>query len=321
MRPAWKIAVLDDYQRVAHDVADWESLAPAHPIFFHGPVCADRLPGVLAPFDALVLMRERTLLNRGLIEQLPALRFVTTMGGRSTAIDLSALAERGIPVSGTDPAPDADLATATMTWALILAITRDIVGAASSVRAGGWAGKAGCDLQGKTLGVVGLGKVGIQVAHMARAFGMEVVAWSPKINPQRASAAGALSLPLDALLSKADVVSLHLRLTDATRGLIDARRLMLMRPQSYLINTARGALVDEGALFTQLRARRIAGAALDTFGQEPLGAASPFRALDNVLATPHLGHATRNNFRFGYSQAVENIAAAMAGRPIRLLRN
>ncbi|MFC0397678.1 D-2-hydroxyacid dehydrogenase family protein [Paraburkholderia rhizosphaerae] len=317
---AIRIAVLDDYQQVAATLADWTRLQPqAKPVFFHDHV-ADReaLVARLEPFDAVVLMRERTAFDADLIAKLPNLRLIVTVGMWNAAIDLHAANARGIVVSGTDAAEPA--ATPALTWGLILAITRNLHRESASLRAGGWQTSVGVDVHGKTLGLLGLGKIGQQVARFGAAFGMNVIAWSPNLTPERAAEAGARRVDKDALFREADVISIHLKLGDRSRGLVGAAEFAAMKPTAYLINTSRGPIVAEPALIEALQTQRIAGAALDVFDEEPLPPTHPYRFLPNVLATPHIGYVTENTYRGAYPQIVEGIRAWLDGQPVRELQ-
>jgi phosphoglycerate dehydrogenase-like enzyme len=316
---AVNIAVLDDYQRVAESLADWQSLQPrANTVFFHdhgGDL--DALAARLAPFEVVVLMRERTRFDAALIERLPRLKLILSVGMWNAAIDLDAAKARGIVVSGTmggDPA-----ATPALTWSLILGITRNLYGEAASLRAGGWQTQLGVDINGKTLGILGLGRIGEAVARIGMAFGMQVIAWSQNLTDERAQEVGVRRVDKDELFRAADVLTVHLKLGERTTKLVGARELVLMKPTAYLVNTSRGPIVDEAALIETLQAGRIGGAALDVFDQEPLPVAHPFRYLPNVLATPHIGYVTENTYRAAYPQIVEDIHAWLDGAPIRLM--
>ena len=314
-----RIAVLDDYQQAAADLADWRSLgAETHVVAFHDHV-ADRnaLAARLADFDVLVLIRERTPLDAKLIAALPRLKLVVTMGLWNAAIDVAAARARGIPVCGTaggDPE-----ATPALAWGLVLAITRGIAAEAASVRAGGWQLGIGQDIAGRTLGILGLGKIGRRMAQFGRTFGMQVIAWSPNLAAEAAADAGAERVDRDDLFRRADVLTIHLKLGERSRGLVGARELGLMKTDAFLVNTSRGPIVEEAALIAALRERRIAGAALDVFDREPLSHEHPFRHLPNVLATPHVGYVSRKTYEAAFPQMVEDIAAWRAGRPIRVL--
>jgi phosphoglycerate dehydrogenase-like enzyme len=257
-------------------------------------------------------MRERTPFDADLLARLPNLKLIVTVGMWNAAVDLHAAKSRGIVVSGTDANEPA--ATPALTWGLILAITRNLHRESASVRAGGWQTGVGVDVSGKTLGLLGLGKIGQQIAR----FGM--IAWSPNLTPERAAEAGARCVDKAALFREADVVSIHLKLGDRSRGLVGAAELASMKSTAYLVNTSRGPIVSEPALIEALQTQRIAGAALDVFDEEPLPAAHPYRFLPNVLATPHIGYVTENTYRGAYPQIVESIRAWLAGAPVRELQ-
>jgi phosphoglycerate dehydrogenase-like enzyme len=300
---ALNVAVLDDYQHVAPSLADWASLQPqANTVFFH---------------DHVVLMRERTRFDANLLARLPRLKLIVSVGMWNAAIDLDAAKSRGIVVSGTTGGDAA--ATPALTWSLILAATRNLYGEAASLRAGGWQTRVGMDVNGKTLGVLGLGRIGEAVARIGVAFGMRVIAWSQNLSSERAAEVGVQRVEKDELFREADVLTIHLKLGDRTKGLVGARELGLMKPGAYLVNTSRGPIVSEDALIEALQERRIGGAALDVFDEEPLAAGHPFRFLPNVLATPHIGYVTENTYRVAYPQIVEAIRAWIDGAPIRQL--
>jgi phosphoglycerate dehydrogenase-like enzyme len=301
-----KIAVLDDYQRVALTSADWHAvLRRADVDVFHDHLAEPAaLIARLLPYDIVCVMRERTPLGRELLERLPRLKLICSTAPRNASIDLDAAAERGIKVvhTGYTSQPTIEL-----TWALILAGARDLVAENASLRGGGWQTGVGDDLSGKTLGIVGLGRIGSAVAKVATAFAMTVVAWSQNLTAEAAAAAGARRVTKEELLRAADVVSIHLVLSSRTRGLIGAAELALMKPSARLINTSRGPIVVEDALITALTERRIAGAALDVFDTEPLPADHPYRRLDNLLATPHIGYVSRGTYQRFYGDTVRNI--------------
>jgi phosphoglycerate dehydrogenase-like enzyme len=313
-----RVAVLDDYQGVAERMADWTSLPEGtEVVFFHDHVAEpETLVDRLSNFDVVVAMRERTPFPRALLARLRRLRLLVTTGMRNAAIDLDAAAELGITVAGTD---GIGTSTAELTWALILALLRHVPEEDASIRAGGWQRTLGVDLAGRRLGVIGLGRIGRQVAAVGRAFGMEVVAWSQHLTEEAARAAGARRLDKFELLAEADVVTIHLVLSDRTWGLIGTAELRAMKPTAYLINTSRGPIVEEQALIAALRSGQIAGAALDVYDIEPLPPDHPLRTTPNTVLTPHLGYVTEAGYRLFYGQAVEDIAAFMAGTPIRVL--
>ncbi|EIF34043.1 lactate dehydrogenase-like oxidoreductase [Burkholderia sp. Ch1-1] len=314
------IAVLDDYQQTARSFADWASLAPrAQAVFFHDHVAdPDSLAARLAPFDVVVLMRERTRLDAGLLARLPRLKLIVTVGMWNAAIDLLAAREQRIVVSGTTGGDAA--ATPALTWALILAVTRNLHAEATSLRAGGWQVGLGVDVNGKTLGLLGLGRIGQAVARLGQAFGMRTIAWSQNLTAERAAEHGVERVDKDQLFRDADVLSVHLKLGERTCGIVGERELALMKPSAYLVNTSRGPIVSEAALIAALQARSIAGAALDVFDEEPLAPQHPYRFLPNVLATPHIGYVTENTYRTAYPQIVEGIQAWLDGAPVRELQ-
>jgi phosphoglycerate dehydrogenase-like enzyme len=313
-----RLAILDDYQHAALTLADWDSLKPAVTAqTFHDTLTnEDALVERLRDFEIIVAMRERTKFPRALIERLPKLKLLVTTGRRNVAIDQTAAAERGIPVCGTHML---HATTMELTWALILALARNIVRENESLRQGRWQSTLGVALHGKVLGVVGLGDLGSKVAAIGQAFGMKVIAWSQNLTPERAAAIGVQRVEKEELLRRADFVTIHLVLSQRTRGLIAAAELALMQPTAYLINTSRGPIVDEQALFAVLKNHQIAGAAIDVYGQEPIPADHPFLSLDNVLLTPHLGYVTTDSLRNAYGEAVEDVRAFLAGKPIRVL--
>lgn len=311
------IAVLDDWQNVANDVVDWSVLdSIAKVSFLHDyPADTDTLAERLQGFEVICVMRERTLFDQPLLSRLPNLKLLVTGGMRNAALDVKAARELGIEVCGTDSYKHA---APELTWALIMGITRNLVQEANSLRAGGWQVGIGSDLHGKTLGLLGLGSIGQKVARYGQAFGMRVIAWSQNLTPEAAAEVGVTYVSKQALFEQADVLSVHLVLSERSRGLVDAQALGWMKPEAYLINTSRGPIIDEAALIEVLREQRIAGAALDVFDQEPLAQEHPFRSLDNVLATPHVGYVTGNNYRTFYGQMIEDIQAWHAGQPIRV---
>jgi phosphoglycerate dehydrogenase-like enzyme len=312
-----RVAILDDYQDVARRLADWKSL-PAEVVVFRDHLSDEsKVAARLADFDVVVAMRERTPFLRSLFERLPRLRLLVTTGMRNASIDLRAAADRGVVVSGTAGLPSP---TAELTWALILALVRHVPREDRATREGRWQETLGTTLKGRTLGVLGLGQLGSRVARVGTAFEMDVIAWSQNLTAERAAAVGAtLAGSRDELLARADIVTIHLVLSDRTRGLVGARELGLMRPTAYLVNTSRGPIVDEGALIATLRAGKIAGAGLDVYDEEPLPADHPLRRLPNTVITPHLGYVTEETYQIFYSQALEDIRAFLAGTPVRVL--
>ncbi|GFM81824.1 2-hydroxyacid dehydrogenase [Pseudomonas cichorii] len=311
------IAVLDDWQDVARDVVDWSVLAPIGEVSFLHDFPADTatMAQRLQGFEIICVMRERTLFDEALLSQLPRLKLLVTGGMRNAAIDIKAAKRLGIEVCGTESYKHA---APELTWALIMGITRNLVAEANSLREGKWQVGLGSDLHGKTLGILGLGSIGKWIARYGQAFGMNVIAWSQNLTAEAAAESGVTYVSKQELFEQADVLSVHLVLSDRSRGLVDAEALAWMKPSAYIVNSSRGPIIDEAALIATLQQRRIAGAALDVFDIEPLPAEHPFRRLDNVLATPHIGYVTENNYRTFFSQMIEDIQAWHAGTPIRV---
>jgi phosphoglycerate dehydrogenase-like enzyme len=312
-----RVAVLDDYQGVALAMGDWDRLGHETQVVpFRDHVVGSELVGRLAGFDVVVAMRERTGFPRSVLERLPDLRLLVTTGPTNSTIDLGAAADLGITVCGTGGiAPP----TAELTWALILAVLRHIPSEDGSVRAGGWQHTMGADLAGATLGVVGLGNMGKRVARVGLAFDMEVLAWSPNLTAGGAAEVGATPVDKRALFARSDVVSIHLVLSERSRALVGADDLRAMKPTAVLVNTSRGAIIDEGALIAALRDGWIAGAGLDAFDEEPLPLDHPFRSLRNTVVTPHIGYVTRNCYAVFYRHVVRDIAAFLDGSPVRVM--
>lgn len=311
-----RVAVLDDYQSVAAETADWDRLA-ADVTFFNDHLTDHAaLVDRLAPFEVIVAMRERTPFDTRLIRALPHLRLLVTTGMRNSSIDLAAAADAGVTVCGT---ASSGHATAELTFGLIQMLARNLLGEIGSVRAGGWQVGVGRDLRGSTLGVVGLGRVGVDVARYGLAFGMNVVAWSQNLTDERCAEVGVRRVDKAELLRDSDFITLHLKLGPRSVGVIGAADLAAMKPSAYLINTARGPLVDTDALLVALDAGSLAGAAIDVFEPEPLPSGHPLRTHPRVLATPHIGYVTRETYEVFYPEAVEDIEAWAAGSPIRLL--
>jgi len=308
-----KIAVLDDYQGVALKMADWSAvLARADVDVFSDHLdAADAVAQRLLPYDIVCVMRERTPLRAAMLERLPNLKLIASTGPRNASIDLKAAAECDIAVvhTGYFGSPTLEL-----TWALILGSARHIVAEAAAVRGGGWQHTIGDDLSGKTLGIIGLGNLGSQVAKIGLAFGMRVLAWSQNLTAEKAAAVGANLVSKEALLRQSDFVSIHLVLSERTRGLIGAAELSLMKPSARLVNTSRGPIVVEAALIAALRAGQIAGAAIDVYDVEPLPADHPYRNLEHLLATPHIGYVSRALYERFYRDTVSNILAWLDGR-------
>ncbi|MDT3314833.1 D-2-hydroxyacid dehydrogenase family protein [Pseudomonas sp. rhizo66] len=315
---AVQIAVIDDWQDVARDVVDWSVLESLGDVTFEHDYPADNatLAERLGRYQVVCVMRERTRFDEDLLKRLPNLKLLVTGGMRNAALDMQAAARLGIKVCGTDSYKHA---APELTWALIMAATRNLVNEANALRAGHWQQGLGGDLHGKTLGILGLGSIGQRVAQFAQVFGMRVIAWSENLTVERAEQVGVTYVSKQALFEQADVLSVHLVLSERSRGLVDAQALGWMKPTALLVNTARGPIVDEAALIKALQKQQISGAALDVFEQEPLPAMHPFRTLDNVLATPHVGYVSRQNYEQFFSQMIEDIQAWAAGNPIRAL--
>lgn len=302
------IGILDDYQSAALNSADWSSvLVRAKITVFSNTIDdQDALAARLAPFDILCVMRERTPLDSALLARLPNLKLIASTGPQNAAIDADAARARGIEIAHTGYFSEP---TVEMTWAIIHAVSRNIVDEVNAVRAGQWQQRVGSDLHGRTLGLLGLGNVGGAVARVGLAFGMNVIAWSDNLTAEKAAIHGVSRVSKDRLFEQSDILSIHTILSSRTRGLVNADVLAQMKSSAYLINTSRGPIVDERALIDSLRDRRIAGAALDVFDVEPLPKDHPFRTLDNVLATPHLGYVSQALYRTFYGDSARNIAA------------
>jgi phosphoglycerate dehydrogenase-like enzyme len=301
-----QIAVLDDYQNAALESADWSVLRDRADItvFQDHLVDPDAVIARLLPFDVVCVMRERTPLPRDVIERLPNLKLIASTGSVNASIDVAVAGDRGIAVVHTGYRSDP---TVEFTWALILACARHIVTESNSLRSGGWQQTVGVDLRGKTLGVLGLGNVGSEVARIGSAFGMKLIAWSQNMTPEAAKAAGAILVSKDQLFERADILTIHLVLSSRTLGLVRAAELERMKPTAWLINASRGPIVEEQALITALQNKRLAGAAIDVFDIEPLPPSHPFRTLDNVLATPHIGYVSQGLYKTFYEDIVSNI--------------
>ena len=319
-----KVAILDDYSRVALASADWTHVAAkAQSDVFDEHLNEHAAVAALSPFEILCTMRERMALPRRLIEKLPRLRLITIIGMSLPNLDMDAATEHGIIVAHANfqnPAY-ANVANATpeFAWGLMLATVRNIARENQSMRNGGWQNTVGVNLAGRTLGILGLGRVGKRMAEYAKAFGMDVIAWSQNLTEEKAVSAGARLVELDALFREADILSIHVQLSERTRGLVTERELALMKPNAYLINTARGPIVDETALIRALSDGGLAGAGLDVFDVEPLPSDHPFQTMKNVTLTPHLGFATEETFRAFYQDSAEAITAYLAGAPIRVV--
>jgi phosphoglycerate dehydrogenase-like enzyme len=312
-----RAAVLDDYQDVARDYADWDSLNGVEVTVFTDHLSDEAAVAErLAPFEIVVAMRERTPFRRSLLERLPNLQLLVTTGARNASIDLAAAAEHGVTVCATGYVSPP---TAELTWALILALARHVPEEDANVRAGRWQTTVGADLAGRTLGIVGLGRLGARVAEIARVFEMDVIAWSQNLTAERAAEAGAELVSKADLFRRADFVTVHVVLSDRSRGLVGAPELALMKPTARLINTSRGPVVDEAALLEALDSGRIAGAALDVYEPEPLPEEHPLRRAPRSVLTPHIGYVTDGTYEIFYRDAVEDIARWRAGDPVRVL--
>jgi phosphoglycerate dehydrogenase-like enzyme len=315
---AVQVAVLDDYQEVARGLAPWEQLEPEAAItFFHDHLLVDGVVrDLLEGFEVVVAMRERTPFTAKRLASLTDLKLLVTTGMGNASIDMDAAREHGITVCGTAslPSPTAELA-----WGLIIGYQRNISEEDRRLREGGWQRTIGPELAGRTLGILGLGNLGRRMASIARAFEMEVIAWSENLTAEAAADAGATAVARDELFERSDVLTIHTRLSDRTRGLVGARELALMKPTALLVNTSRGPIVDEDALLAALRKGTIAGAALDVYAKEPLPKDSELREAPRTLLTPHLGYVTTGTYEVMYRDAVEDVAAWMRGRPVRVL--
>jgi phosphoglycerate dehydrogenase-like enzyme len=318
-----KIAILDDYQGAALKLADWSQLqSEADIVVFRDHLTEeDSIIQRLKRFDIICVMRERTPLPRKILENLPKLKLISSTGHKNASIDIEAAKERGITVCNTASPSVTSHGADELTWALILALVRNLPRELDSVRKGGWQISVGCEIHGKTMGIVGLGRIGKSTASIARAFGMNVIAWSQNLTREIAERAGATLVSKEELFRTSDIVSIHLVLSERTRGLVGERELGLMKPTAYLVNTSRGPIVDESALLKALKENKIAGAGLDVYDDEPLPENHPFRSLDNVITTPHIGFVTQEGYRAFYSLTVENILAWMQGKPVRILEH
>lgn len=311
-----RIAVLDDYSDVARSYADWSVFGDAVTIYQDHIAEREALVERLLPYDVIALMRERTPFPSDLLPRLPKLKLLVTSGMSNRAIDLAACAARGITVCGTDSGASAVREVA---WALILALTHRITVVDRDLREGRWETGIGAEITGKTLGIIGLGRTGTRVATVARAFDMPVIAWSQNLTAERAAAGGAELVTKDELFRRSDIVSIHVVSSERTRGLVGAREFGLMKPAAFLINTARGPIVDEGALIDALTTGRIAGAGLDVYDVEPLPPDHPLRRLPNTVLTPHIGYVTQGSYHVYYPQMIEDIQAWLRGAPIRTM--
>jgi phosphoglycerate dehydrogenase-like enzyme len=313
MKTSSQIAVLDDYQSAARQFADWSGIEKQAKLTVFTDHLSDpaELVKRLLPFAVICIMRERTPLNRDMLAQLPNLKLIVSTGKRNAALDVKACEEMGIEVAMTDyvesGAPE-------LTWALLMALARKVVPENQNVRVGGWQTTIGTDLKGKTIGIVGLGRIGSKIAAYAKVFEMKVIAWSENLTEERAHRAGAEMVSKERLFKTADFVSVHLVLSDRSRGIIGQKELELMKPSAFLINTSRGPLIDQAALIDALSNHRIAGAALDVYDTEPLPADHLLRTMDNVLATPHIGYVTEDTYKVFYGDTVKAIEEWLAKR-------
>jgi phosphoglycerate dehydrogenase-like enzyme len=314
-----RLSILDDYQGVALDMADWSPLEGRVEIVVERKPFADEdeAARVLAGSEIIAAMRERTPFPRSLVERLPNLKLLNTTGMRNASFDLAALRERGVVVCGTE---GGGLDTAELTWGLILGAARRIAEDHHSMREGLWQTRIGNRLEGKTLGVLGLGRLGSAVARVGLAFDMKVIAWSPNLTTERAAAVGVERVDKEALLRRSDVLSVHVVLSPRSRGLIGRNDIALMKETAILVNTSRGPIVDAYAVIEALEAGRLGYAAFDVYDREPLPADHPLRRTPNVLLTPHIGYVTEENYRSSYPQIVENIVAFLAGNPVRVIQ-
>jgi phosphoglycerate dehydrogenase-like enzyme len=312
-----KIGILDDYQNVALSLADWSSLDADIEVFTTPFSDEDEVVNRLADFDVLVAMRERTPFPAEVLSRLRSLKLLVSTGPVNSAIDVAAARGLGVVVSGTGYF---SYPTAELTWALILAAARRLPQQVQSMRTGGWQIGLGTSVHGLTLGLLGLGNVGGQVAAIAHAFGMRVIAWSENLTGERAAEHEVTAVSRERLFAEADVLSIHVVLSERSRGIVGASELAMMKPTSILVNTSRGPIVDEGALVDALRRHAISCAAIDVYETEPLPADHPLRSLDNTLLTPHIGYVSQQLYSVFYRDAVEDIAAFIAGSPVRVIR-
>jgi D-3-phosphoglycerate dehydrogenase len=314
-----RCAITDDYLNLSTKVADWSQFEDRVDVtVFNEPFAStEEAAGALKDFEIICAMRERTPFPRALFAALPKLKLLITSGMRNAALDLEAAKDHQVVLCGTQFGRDP---TAPLTMGLILELTRNIGRENARMHAGEYLQKfVGIEIEGKTLGVVGLGKLGAKVSGLAKAFGMNVIAWSPNLTPERCKEVGVTYATKEELFATADIITIHVVLSQRSRGLVGLADLARMKPTSYLVNTARGPIVDEAALLETLRQKEIAGAAVDVFSVEPLPVDHPFRKLDNIVLTPHLGYVTEEGFRSHYSQMVEGIDAWFKGEPLRRL--
>jgi phosphoglycerate dehydrogenase-like enzyme len=316
---AMRLSILDDYQGVALTMADWSPLQGRVEIVVERKPFADEdeAERALAQSEIVAAMRERTPFPRSLVERLPNLKLLNTTGMRNASFDLAALRDRGVVVCGTE---GGGLDTAELTWGLILGAARRIAEDHRSMRDGLWQTRIGNRLAGKTLGVLGLGRLGSAVARVGLAFDMKVIAWSPNLTTERAATVGVERVDKEVLLRQSDVLSVHMVLSPRSRGLIGRNDIALMKETAILVNTSRGPIVDVYAVIEALEAGRLGYAAFDVYDREPLPADHPLRRTPNVLLTPHIGYVTEENYRSSYPQIVENVVAFLDGKPVRVIR-
>ncbi|MCH7737397.1 MAG: D-2-hydroxyacid dehydrogenase family protein [Chloroflexi bacterium] len=315
-----KLAVLDDYQATAKDLGDWSQLPPGTEVeYFHDHIAdEDQLVERLKDFDMVMGMRERTPFTRSILSRLPKLRLLMTTGLRNASFDMQAATDLGIPVCGASGAGEGPTE---LTWGLIIAMLRHIHEEEQRSREGTWGTTVGVGLKGKTLGLLGLGHIGSLVARVGAAFDMNIIAWSQNMTAERAKECQATLVNKETLFKEADIVSVHLVLSDRSRGLVGAPELALMKPTAYLVNISRGPIVDEKALIDVLERKAIAGAALDTFDVEPLPKDHPLFKTPNTLICPHLGYVTEESYRAFYAGIIENVRAFVSGEPVRVINS
>lgn len=318
MSSPFRLVILDDYQKAARDFADWDALGPAVDVkVVHRRLQGDELVSALSSAHGVVAMRERTPFPRETLDQLPALQLLVTTGLANSSIDMDAARQLGITVCGTESSPSP---VVELTWGLILGLVRGVDADARAMRSGGWQSVVGGDVYGKTLGVFGPGRIGGAVANVGRALGMNVLAWSPNLTPERAACLGVTAVPeVSELMRQSDVVTMHLRLSEQSRGLIDDAELMLMPAGSYFVNTARSAIVNEGALLRAVQTGHLAGVGLDVYDIEPVPVDSPLRSDPRIITTSHMGYVSTLNYGLFYGQAWEGVKAYLAGSPMRVL--
>ncbi len=313
-----RIAILDDYQNKSVDAADWSRIPGGDITVFTEFLGHDakRVAGALAGFDIIVAMRERTRFPASMFVNLPKLRLLVTTGMRNGAIDMAAARAREVDVCGTDMLPYPAFEHA---WALILGLVKEVPKEDRAMKSGGWQEGFGVGLNGKTLGVIGLGKLGAQAAAVGLAFNMNVIAWSQNLTAERCAEVGVKLATKEELFAQSDVITIHMVLSERSRDLVGAEELALMKPSAYLVNTSRGPIINEAALIDTLQNRRIAGAGLDVFDVEPLPKDHPLRGFDNTVLTGHTGYVIGELYDMVYSQAVEDIIAWLKKSPVRLL--